>query len=189
MMRNSTRPPGSTLTTSGSASVRSLARKASYLTSLRSGAGAAGGAPPPFFPPPPPFCAGAAPAHLHAPRRHLRRRGRAHFHAPAHLLRRSRAGGGHAAHRPHLLQVGEDLFGTGEGEIGEHHHDFLLVGAVALIVDDKRRGHQELLLQVGVRMHPERAAVVKREIVVGAAPRRNERRGNVRHAVLLPRRR
>ena len=36
-MRRSTRPPGSTLTISGSASVRKLARKASYLTSLRSG--------------------------------------------------------------------------------------------------------------------------------------------------------
>ena len=38
MMRRSARPPGSTLTISGSASVRPLARKASYWTSLRSGA-------------------------------------------------------------------------------------------------------------------------------------------------------
>ena len=37
-MRRSARPPGSTLTISGSASVRPLARKASYWTSLRSGA-------------------------------------------------------------------------------------------------------------------------------------------------------
>ncbi|OLB77955.1 MAG: hypothetical protein AUI16_04925 [Alphaproteobacteria bacterium 13_2_20CM_2_64_7] len=37
MTRNSTRPPGSTLTTAGSASVRSLARNASYFTSFRSG--------------------------------------------------------------------------------------------------------------------------------------------------------
>src|SRR6516162_8122576 len=41
MMRNRTRPPGSTLITAGSASVRSLARKASYLTSFRSGLAAA----------------------------------------------------------------------------------------------------------------------------------------------------
>ena len=41
MMRSSTRPPGSTLITSGSASVRSLARNASYLTSFRSGLAAA----------------------------------------------------------------------------------------------------------------------------------------------------
>src|ERR671934_209710 len=41
MIRSNTRAPGSTLTTSGSASVRSLARKASYLTSLRSGLAAA----------------------------------------------------------------------------------------------------------------------------------------------------
>src|SRR3984957_7485578 len=39
MMRSTTRDPGSTLTISGSASVRKLARNASYLTSLRSGAG------------------------------------------------------------------------------------------------------------------------------------------------------
>ena len=37
MMRSSTRPPGSTLTTSGSPSVRSLARNASYFTSFKSG--------------------------------------------------------------------------------------------------------------------------------------------------------
>ncbi len=37
MTRSSTRPPGSTLTTSGSRSVRSLARNASYFTSFKSG--------------------------------------------------------------------------------------------------------------------------------------------------------
>ena len=37
-IRSSTFPPGSTFTTSGSAKVRSLARKASYFTSFRSGA-------------------------------------------------------------------------------------------------------------------------------------------------------
>src|SRR5689334_10666994 len=47
MIRSSTRAPGSTLITSGSASVRSLARKASYLTSFRSGAAPA----PPLFMP------------------------------------------------------------------------------------------------------------------------------------------
>ena len=41
MMRSSTGPPGSTLMTSGSASVRSLARNASYFTSFKSGAVAA----------------------------------------------------------------------------------------------------------------------------------------------------
>ena len=41
MSRNSTRPPGSTLTTSGSPSVRSFARNASYLTSFKSGLAAA----------------------------------------------------------------------------------------------------------------------------------------------------
>src|SRR5215472_18303168 len=43
MILSSTRPPGSTFTISGSASVGSLARKASYFTSFRSGA-----APPPM---------------------------------------------------------------------------------------------------------------------------------------------
>ena len=37
MTRSSTRPPGSTLTTSGSPSVRSLVRNASYVTSFKSG--------------------------------------------------------------------------------------------------------------------------------------------------------
>src|SRR6516165_4624492 len=37
-------------------------------------------------------------------------------------------------------------------------------------------------------MHPERAAEVQREIVIGAAARRNGWRGNARDAILLPRR-
>jgi len=41
MMRSNTRSPGSTLIISGSARVRSLARKASYLTSFTSGLAAA----------------------------------------------------------------------------------------------------------------------------------------------------
>ena len=40
-----------------------------------------------------------------------------------------------------------------------------------------------------MRMHPERAAEAQREVVIGAAARRNRRPGNTRHAVLPPRRR
>ena len=57
------------------------------------------------------------------------------------------------------------------------------------IVDDERRRHQPLLLQPLMRVHPERAAEVQGEVVVGAAARRDRRAGNPRHAVLPPRRR
>jgi hypothetical protein len=50
MTRSSTRPPGSIFTTSGSPSVRSLARKASYFTSFRSGLADAIVMPAPFDP-------------------------------------------------------------------------------------------------------------------------------------------
>ena len=40
-----------------------------------------------------------------------------------------------------------------------------------------------------MRVHPERAAEAQREIVIGAAARRNWRSGNARHSVLPPRRR
>ena len=100
MMRRSTRPPGSTLTISGSASVRKLARKASYLTSLRSG-------------PDWPVDIGAAIFMLDV-----------EAMAPA--------GFAMPAIEPELLQIFEDLFCRREAEIGQHHHDFLLVRPVAL---------------------------------------------------------
>ena len=67
--------------------------------------------------------------------------------------------------------------------------DFLLVRPVALIADDQRRRHQELLLQPLMGMHPEGAAKAQREVVVGAAARRNRRSGDAGNAVLLPWRR
>ena len=68
-----------------------------------------------------------------------------------------------------LFQPLEYLLGGREAEIGEHDHDLLLVRAVALIPDDERRGHQPLLLQALMGVHPERAAEAQREIVIGAA--------------------
>ena len=125
-----------------------------------------------------------------------RRRGASlrHRHARHRVRLRHRGWRGagrrrHSSHRPCLFEAGENLLRRGEAEIGQHDHDFLLVRAVALIVNDERRGHQELLLQALVRMHPERPAESQREIVVGAAARRNRRAGNSRHAVLPPRRR
>ena len=38
------------------------------------------------------------------------------------------------------------------------HHDFLLTGLVAVIVNNERRSQQELLLQAFMRVHPERPA-------------------------------
>src|SRR5262249_36867954 len=65
----------------------------------------------------------------------------------------------------------------------------LLVGAVALVVDDQRRCHQELLLQPLMRMHPEGAAKAQREVVIGIAARWDRRSRNAGHPVLLPGRR
>jgi hypothetical protein len=76
-----------------------------------------------------------------------------------------------------------------EAEVGQHQDDFLLVRPVALIADDQRRRHQQLLLQPLVRVHPVRSAETQREVVVGAAPRRYGRSGDARDAVLLPGRR
>ncbi len=95
----------------------------------------------------------------------------------------------HARHRAGLLQILEDLLGRREAEIGQHHHDLLLVGLVALIVDDERRGHQKLFLQALMRVHPERAAEAQGKVVIGAAAGGNRRAGNPRHAVLPPWRR
>jgi hypothetical protein len=81
----------------------------------------------------------------------------------------------HSGHGLGVLQRGENLLGRREAEIGQHDHDLLLAGTVALIADDERRGHQELLLQALVRVHPERAAEAQREVVVRAAARRNWR--------------
>ena len=39
-----------------------------------------------------------------------------------------------------------------------YDNDLLLAGAVALITNDQRRGHQELLLEPLMRVHPERAS-------------------------------
>jgi hypothetical protein len=76
-----------------------------------------------------------------------------------------------------------------EAEVGQHQDDFLLVRPVALIADDQRRRHQQLLLQPLVRVHPVRSAETQREVVVGAAPRRYGRSGDAGDAVLLPGRR
>ncbi len=57
---------------------------------------------------------------------------------------------------------------------------------VALIPDDERRGHQPLLLQALMGVHPERAAEAQREIIIGATAWGNRGSGNARHAVLSP---
>src|SRR5262245_47962148 len=119
MMRSSTRPPGSTLTTSGSPSVRSLARNASYFTSFKSGLAAA----PPMVMPGAfalstfPFTFAGADADGDAP-----------VMAPGDML-------------PPFLSS-ENLVGRRKAEIGQHHDHFLLVRLVALIADDQRCRHQ-----------------------------------------------
>ena len=57
-----------------------------------------------------------------------------HHHAAALLL-------AHAGHRARIAQIGVDFLGRSEGEIGQHDDDLLLVGAVALVMDDQRRRH------------------------------------------------
>ena len=174
-MRSKARPPGSTLTMSGSARVRRWEEGVVFdvVEIGRRGRG--------------------APSHLHARHRRLRRCACSHLHAGhRHLRRRGRraaADGRLAGHRPGFLQALENLLRRSEAEIGQQHHDFLLVGAVALIADDERRGQKELLLQPFMRVHPERAAEGQREIVIGARPRRNGRSGNAWHPVLRPGRR
>ena len=84
---------------------------------------------------------------------------------------------------PELFQ---DLFGRRETEVGQHNNDFLLVGLVAGIVDDQRRGHQKLLLQSIMRMHPERAAEGERKVVLGGTAGRDRSSGQFGDAVLLP---
>jgi hypothetical protein len=77
-----------------------------------------------------------------------------------HSLHCRRTGRCCAAHGWHaaLLEFRENLLGRREAEVGQHDDDFLLVRAVALIVDDQRCRHQELLLKPLMGMHPESAA-------------------------------
>ena len=121
--------------------------------------------------------------------------GHAGSHGPAgrphslHRPARRSSGAGHRRHVAALLELGGDLLGRREAEVGKHHDDFLLVPPVALIADDQRRRHQQLLLESLVRVHPEGAAETQREVVVRAAAWRDRRSRNAGHAVLLPRRR
>src|SRR6266404_2337617 len=64
----------------------------------------------------------------------------------------------HIRHWFRVPQLREYLVGLGKAEIGQHDNDLLLAGAVALITNDQRRGHQELLLEPLMRVHPERAS-------------------------------
>ena len=160
MMRRRIRPAGSTRTTSGSARVRSLARKASYSTSFRSirmapgpdiaipGMGIpamaggvmfaipavpdGGASPTPWCREPPSACCAMACGGL-------------------------RTGAGEA---------GEHLVRRPEGEIVQHDDDFLAILALRrLVLDDQRRGHQALFLHAVMRMHPVGAG--DRRVVVG----------------------
>lgn len=174
MTRSSTRPPGSTLTTSGSPRVRSLARNASYVTSFRYRLGGR--------------------AHCHA--RARRAVGRAHsLHGRGRSGRGRTRGHGHsrrAVHGRHLAalsELREYLLRRCEAEVRQHQDDFLLVPPVALVADDQGRRHQQLLLQSLVRVHPERSAETQREVVVGAAACGYRWSGDTGDTVLLPGRR
>lgn len=126
-------------------------------------------------------------AHCHA--RGHRTSGRTHclhFRWRVSRWRVPRHRGRHRGHLAALLELREDLLRRREAEVSQHQDDFLLVGPVALIADDQRRRHQQLLLQALVRVHPVRSAETQREIVVGAAPRRYRRSGDAGDAVLLP---
>ena len=96
------------------------------------------------------------------------RRGRHHRRRRLHTRHRGHGAGRlrHARHRARLLQILKDLFCRREAEIGQHHHDLLLVRPVAFVVDDEQRRHQALLLQPLMRVHPERAAKAQREVVI-----------------------
>lgn len=87
------------------------------------------------------------------------------------------------------LKIRINLFRQREAEIGELYDYVLPAGYLAAIPDDQRRRKQKLLLKSIMRVHPIGAATAQREIVVGAASRRNCGPGNVRNAILLPRRR
>src|SRR5262249_52033771 len=144
MTRSSTRPPGSTLTTSGSSSVRSLARNASYFTSFKSGLAVApsmlmagGGAIVPRAPPLA-FMSPACPAHC------------VHVAGTGSRLRGAR----HGRHAVAFLELLENLLRWREAEVRQHHDHFLFGRPVAVIVDDQGCGHQQLLLQSLVRVHP-----------------------------------
>jgi hypothetical protein len=82
-----------------------------------------------------------------------------------------------------------DFLGRRETEIGQHEDDLLLVGSVALIMDDKGSGHEQLLLQTLVRVHPERSAEAQWKVVIGASARWYRWSRYAGHAVLLPGRR
>ena len=155
MTRSSTRPPGSTLTTSGSPSVRSLARNASYVTSFRSGLAAA----PIAMPARGALSAGPFPSWSGRSGRDA---------APwAQPSGRSRT----TSCRP-FLSSANICSGGVKLKSASIRMTSCWSGAVALIADDQRRRHQQLLLQSLVRMHPERSAEAQREVVVGAAARR-----------------
>src|SRR6202022_3808900 len=67
--------------------------------------------------------------------------------------------------------------------------DVLPVRFFAAIPNNQRRRKQKLLLKSVMRMHPIRAASAHREVIAGPPSRRNRWPGNVRDAILLPRRR
>jgi hypothetical protein len=91
---------------------------------------------------------------------------------------------------PAALEIGEDLVGIAEGEVMKHHHDVLHIGAgLGRIADDQRGGHQPLLLQAVMGMHPVGAGAVERKVVVIAGAGLERRLRQVRYAVLLPGRR
>jgi hypothetical protein len=54
-------------------------------------------------------------------------------------------------------KTGEHLLRRSEGEVVQHEDDVLPIFATVGAVDDERRGHQTLLLQALMRMHPVRA--------------------------------
>ena len=67
-----------------------------------------------------------------------------------------------------FLRVAKICFRRRETKVGQHENDFLLIRPVTLIVDDQGSGHEQLLLQSLMRVHPERAAEAQREVIVGA---------------------
>ncbi len=66
----------------------------------------------------------------------------------------------------------------------QHQHHLLLVGRRRGVVDDEWGGHQRLLLQALMRMHPIRAGTAQREIIGSVTAGRDRRRRDVGHAVL-----